>query len=78
MRILCFEIQYVGFGPYYKWKKLAKAGLLIDAIRKIREEANGSGPSQLSPDSPRYLGLREAKAIVDSYMVKHHIERKYS
>lgn len=61
MKVLCFEIAYVGFGAT-GWKKVAKTGDLISAIRTLRQEVKGTG-------------LMQAKEIVEDYMSKHKITR---
>ncbi len=64
MKILCFEIKYVGFQPY-EWKKLALGGweTKIAAIKKYREE--------LTTKKNGMPGLREAKDAVEAYAAKH-------
>jgi len=64
MRILCFEIKYVGLRPN-AWQQIAQTGDKIGAIKELRNM------------SKTFVGLREAKDEVDAYMYKHHIPVRY-
>lgn len=79
MKILCFEIKYVGFKKP-EWKFFAQASaresdytrasnLKIDAIKSLRQctNANPDGTTK-AVDSPGYVGLREAKETVEQYI----------
>lgn len=60
MKILCFEIDYVGFKK--DWQKMALAGKEIPAIKRLREIKTP------------IMGLKEAKEKVDAYMINHGVE----
>jgi len=72
MKILCFEIKYVGFGKAIsEWQKIALTGNKIGAVRVMREVANVKYPHI---DDPRRLGLKEAKYQVEAYMQRMGID----
>lgn len=68
MRILCWEIKFVGFKKWKEWQKLAlmanDSGVWehkIGAIKMCRQETG--------------VGLREAKDAVEAFMFKHQKRR---
>jgi len=71
-RFLLWEIGYVGLKPTL-WKKYARKGLMISAIRSLRELKNKG----LTQESPGYVGLREAKELIEDWMQKHHVKEIY-
>lgn len=58
MKIGPIEIRWIGFEA--EWKKLAREGRTIEAIKVVRDKSRGK------------LGLREAKAIIDKYRSEIH------
>ena len=72
MRILCFEVSYVGFS-YLKWQQHALRGETILAIKALREMKNKDYPEV---DDPRRLGLKEALSVVKAYMEKKGVQWK--
>ena len=71
-RFLLWKVEYVGFRPAF-WKKYARKGQKIQAIKAYRELKNKNKTS----DSPDYLSLREAKEFIEDWMHKHHIKELY-
>jgi len=53
------------------WKKIARTGNKIAAIRALWEEKNKKHPNM---DDPLRMGLREAKEYIENWMVKHNIK----
>ena len=71
-RFLLWEVEYVGFRPTL-WKKYARKGLMISAIRSLRELKNKGKTA----DSPDYLSLIRAKNFIENWMHKHHVKGVY-
>ncbi|HPR91716.1 MAG TPA: hypothetical protein PLR64_00460, partial [Candidatus Dojkabacteria bacterium] len=76
MRILCFDIEYVGFKGCFPliqnnsgWKAFALKGDKISAIKEYRNVKN----SRYGVDDPRRVGLREAKDKVEEFMIKNKV-----
>ena len=57
MKVLLWEISYIGFRSR-EWKKLAKEGRRIAAIKALRNS------------DPKHYSLKVAKEKVDAYMAK--------
>lgn len=68
MKILCFNITYVGFFEK-TWKKYVREGYKIKAIKQLRDNKN----KNKKHTDKNWLGLKEAKDIVEKYMNKKHI-----
>jgi len=58
MKVFCFEIVYIGFNG--EWKKFAKQGRKLDAIKAYRLLGKNG-----------LIGLKEAKDHVDKWMERH-------
>lgn len=62
MKILCFEIKYVGFGNRDKeWKQLVREGQYVDAIRACRISRGIDRKGNIK------ISLGEARIKVDLY-----------
>ena len=77
MRILCFDIEYVGFKGCFPliqnnslWKAYALKGEKIEAIKAYRSMKNARYPNV---DDPRRVGLREAKDKVEDFMAQKKV-----
>lgn len=70
MKILCFEITYVGFMKKQKWQQSALAGLKINAIKELRDLKNNG--KRLNDKG--WYGLAEAKQAVEKYMLKNGVK----
>lgn len=65
MKILCFEIGYVGFGNRDKgWKQLTRDGHYLDAIRQYRKEGG------LDKNGNIKVTLSDAKRVIDDYLAR--------
>lgn len=67
MKILCFEISYIGFDWLFnetklEWQHLALENQKVKAIISLRQIKD--------------LGLKEALKIVEDYMINNGIETK--
>lgn len=68
MTLFGYRITITKVGdPHTWWKKLAKEGNKIGAIRQYREPRNRSYPDV---NDPRRVGLKEAYDVVTKYMDK--------
>ena len=65
MRIICFEVEYVGFKK--SWQRIADSGNLVAAINELRK---GKTPEEVS--------LKDAVDKIKAYMRKHKIAVKSS
>ena len=73
MKILCFDIVYVGFGRKEDnlWKAYAKRGDRVGAIKNLRKVYNEPYPDT---EDPRRMNLKKALLKVTNYMKRKRIQ----